>query len=339
VRCRRSSRGFAIIDLLFVCGIISILSGHCTAPPHDGERLRGSGVGDGARFASSAAARWRLPSRARTVSTRPSLTKLAQAAPGLHRRLPQGRSRLRGSGSQEWLYVSGVRYAVRASRPSHVQFNRRRSDRGWPSRPAPIRSTVPTTRYFGENAGKRDLGRHRVALGGHAGSRRPSERSSDQVLSGVRRRLRVQQDRVEAIVQNPRKLIRLDEGINGDGRSSPRSADDERPCCPATSPIRPVDREITRPTSGMTSISASSAAGGGAFGGRYDTDPGSRATSADNRRFDGVSRSDDEDVGAGFAVIIRHSPSENDMAPSSPRRGLSFRHRRRPRALVVQLSA
>jgi competence protein ComGC len=81
VRCRRSSAGFAIIDLLFVCGIISILSG--IALP----RLM---MAKGSAEAASAMGSLRVIGSGEVAFAitcasgfyAPSLTKLAQPPPG-----------------------------------------------------------------------------------------------------------------------------------------------------------------------------------------------------------------------------------------------------------------
>jgi type II secretory pathway pseudopilin PulG len=150
VRCRRSSHGFAIIDLLFVCGIISILSG--IALP----RLM---MAKGSAEAASAIGSLRVIGSGEVAFAitcangfyAPSLTKLAQAPPGSNDGFIKG-----DLGFSDQAVKSGYTFQVSTTPyalapPTCNAIGGGQAGLAFKAGADPLDTN--NTRYFGENAG------------------------------------------------------------------------------------------------------------------------------------------------------------------------------------------
>jgi type II secretory pathway pseudopilin PulG len=150
VRCRRSSRGFAIIDLLFVCGIISILSG--IALP----RLM---MAKGSAEAASAMGSLRVIGSGQVAFAitcangfyAPSLTKLAQPPPGSTDGFLKGDLGFADAAvkSGYTFQVSAAPFALAPASCNAIGVGQ--TGLAFKAGADPLDSTH--TRYFGENAG------------------------------------------------------------------------------------------------------------------------------------------------------------------------------------------
>lgn len=150
MRCRRSSHGFAIIDLLFVCGIISIISG--IALP----RLM---MAKGSAEAASAMGSLRVIGSGEVAFAitcgngfyAPSLTKLAQPPPGSNDGFIKG-----DLGFADQAVKSGYQFQVFATPyalapPTCNAIGLGQTGLAFKASADPLDSN--NTRYFAENAG------------------------------------------------------------------------------------------------------------------------------------------------------------------------------------------